>query len=260
MNGRVWLLVILAGCSRRAPTPEPPGGPLGVSIRRGEALLNATRDSLPAHVGNRLRCSSCHLDSGRRPTGTWVGVFARYPQYRSRSNTVETIEYRINDCFRRSMNGTALAADGADMRDMVAYLAFLSRGVAMGAPSVPAAQRLAKWAAFHPDTVVGRAIYAQTCARCHGADGQGTPVAPPVWGDASYNIGAGMARIRTAAQFIQANMPFDQPGSLSDSQAIAVAAFVNAQRRPDFSDKAHDWPNGDPPPDVAYPTLGKRGH
>ena len=51
-------------------------------------------------AANRLRCVSCHLDDGRRQTGSWVGVYARYPQYRTRSATVETIEYRINDCFR----------------------------------------------------------------------------------------------------------------------------------------------------------------
>jgi len=61
----------------------------------------ATRDSLPAHVGNRLRCVSCHLEEGRRESGSWVGVFARYPQYRTRSASIETIEYRVNDCFRR---------------------------------------------------------------------------------------------------------------------------------------------------------------
>src|SRR5216110_1267145 len=124
-----------------------PSGPLGASVRRGRALLTATRDSLPGHVGNKLRCTSCHLDEGRRETGSWMGVFARYPQYRARSGVVETIEYRVNDCFRRSMNGTALDPAGADMRDIVAYLAFLSRGVAVS-PAAPANTRLQKWAAF----------------------------------------------------------------------------------------------------------------
>ena len=122
-----WLaaVTLALGCGRSAATrtanpqatlPGPadsliPDGPLGASIRRGRGLLAATRDSLPAHVGNGLRCVSCHLDGGRRQSGSWVGVFARYPQYRPRSATVETIEYRVNDCFRRSMNGTALPSD-----------------------------------------------------------------------------------------------------------------------------------------------------
>src|SRR5205085_8832959 len=93
-----------------------PSGPLGIAIRRGRALLVATAESLPAHVGNRLRCASCHLDAGRRASGSWVGVFARYPQYRARSATVETLPYRINDCFRRSMNGQPLDTECADVR------------------------------------------------------------------------------------------------------------------------------------------------
>jgi len=232
-----------------------PDGPLGVSIRRGRALLAATRDSLPAHVGNRLRCVSCHLDDGRRQNGSWVGVYVRYPQYRSRSATVETIEYRVNDCFRRSMNGVALASDGPDMRDIVTYFWFLARDVPV-AP-VSTANRLAKWATFVPDTSRGAGVYTATCAKCHGPAGEGTVAAPPLWGPQSYNIGAGMSRIRTAAAFISDNMPFDQPGTLADQQAIDVAAFVNAQPRPDFPEKVHDWPNGDAPPDVAYPTQAK---
>ena len=128
---------------------QPPSGPLGIAIRRGRALVAATRDSLPAHVGNRLRCVSCHLDEGRRPIGSWIGSFARYPVYRPRSGTVETIEYRVNDCFRRSMNGTAVDPAGPDMRDIVAYLAFLSRGVAVGPPETAKPQ---KWAGFTADT------------------------------------------------------------------------------------------------------------
>ncbi len=255
------------GCGRRAAAPAAgvpitlhgpddsliPAGPLGVSIRRGRALLAATRDSLSGHVGNSLRCVSCHLDNGRRQTGSWVGVYARYPQYRPRSATVETIEYRVNDCFRRSMNGTPLPSDGPDMRDIVAYLWFLSRDIPIAPPR--ASNRPAKWAALTPDTAAGARIFTSICAKCHGPDGQGTAVAPPLWGPQSFNIGAGMARARTAAAFVRDNMPFDQPGSLTDQQALDAAAYVDAHPRPDFPDKLHDWPNGDAPPDVAYPTL-----
>jgi thiosulfate dehydrogenase len=230
-----------------------PSGPYGDAARRGRALLTATRDSLPAHVGNKLRCTSCHLDAGRRETaGSWLGAFARYPQYRARSGVVETIEYRVNDCFRRSMNGTALDPGGGDMRDIVAYLAFLSRGIVVS--PVPANSRLQKWAAFKADTAAGARVFAATCAKCHGVSGEGTAVAPPLWGAQSYNIGAGMSRVRTAAEFISRNMPFDAPGTLADSQAFNVAAYINARPRPDFKGKENDWPNGDPPPDVAYPT------
>ena len=245
-----------ASPSARATAPsdsEIPHDGFGAAVRRGQALLLATRDSLPGHVGNALRCASCHLDAGRRENGSWVGVYARFPQYRSRRGGIELVEDRVNDCFRRSMNGTALPSDGADMRDIVAYLAFLSWRAPVG-PPVPK-DRLKRFASLTPDTVAGRHTLQTVCARCHGDAGEGTAVVPPLWGPQSFNIGAGMARVRTAASFIRDNMPFDRPGSLTDQEAFDVASFVAAQPRPDFPGKEYDWPNGDPPADVAYSTL-----
>lgn len=242
----------------RAPNDsEIPSGALGVSIRRGRALLAATRDSLPAFTSSKLRCVSCHLDEGRRANASpFVGVYARYPNYNARSGHPYTIQDRINDCFRRSLNGRALPADGSDMRDMVVYFAWLSHGVPVGA--AVEGQGLPKLTPLAADTAKGRALFGEQCARCHGADGAGTAVAPPVWGRASFNIGAGMSRLRTAAAFIRYNMPFDRAGSLTDQQAFDVASFVTSRPRPDFAGKENDWPNGDAPPDAAYPTRASR--
>lgn len=263
------MLVSFSACQTKkaAPAREPerpsawqppadselPNDEVGRSARRGLALLVSTRDSLPNNVGNALRCVSCHPDNGRRPNAMpWIGVYARFPQYRSRSGTVNIIEDRINDCFERSMNGKALEPRGRDMRDIVAYMAFLSRGVPVGAP-VPG-QGLPKLDVTSGDSAAGSRLYAATCSPCHGPGGQGTPVAPPVWGPRSFNVGAGMARARTAAAFIRRTMPYDRPGSLTDQQAFDVARYITSQPRPDFRGKERDWPNGDPPPDVAYPT------
>ncbi len=243
--------------ARQTPDAPLPAGPLADAVQRGRALVLATRDSLPKNVGNRLRCVSCHLDGGRRETGTWVGVYGRYPGYRPRSATVETIEYRVNDCFKRSMNGAALAVDGPDMRDIVTYLWYLSRGVPVHEPATGTPPQR-RFLALTADTAAGAQIFAATCAKCHAPDGQGTAVGPPLWGSGSYNVGAGMSRVSTAANFIRANMPFDQPGTLTDQQALDVAAYVNAHPRPDFAAKQFDWPHGDAPPDVAYPTLAAR--
>jgi thiosulfate dehydrogenase len=238
------------------PDSEIPDGPLGAAILRGRALLNHTRDSMPQYVGNRLACTSCHPANGTQANAIpWVGVYARFPQYNARTASVLTIEDRINGCFLRSMNGTAPPAGSQDVKDMVAYFAWLSRGVPQGARVD--GQGLPKFELLHGDTVAGRTLYATECARCHNADGSGG-VGPALWGDGSYNIGAGMARIRTAGSFIRHNMPFDKPGTLSDEQAANLAAFVNAQPRPDLAGKEHDWPNGDAPPDAAYETLGAK--
>ena len=236
-----------------SPDSEIPADPLGASIRRGRALLEATRDSLPANVGNRLRCLSCHLDGGRRANSSpLVGSLLAYPAYSARAGRVITIEDRINGCFRRSMAGRPLPVASADMRDMISYLAFLSRGVTAG--SEVEGRGFPKMEPLDPDTARGRVIYASTCVRCHGEDGEGRSFAPPLWGTGSFSIGAGMARLRTAASFIRYNMPYDLPGTLTDQQAFDVAAYVNSHSRPDLAGKENDWPNGDAPPDAAYPT------
>jgi len=268
------VIAVLAtpGYATAQAPPARPGPPdslipadaLGGAIRRGRALVLATRDSLPRYVGNKLRCVSCHLDEGRRPTGSWVGAFARYPQYRSRRGGVETIEDRVNDCFKRSMNGRPLDRSGRDMHDLVAYLAFLSWGTPVGpASDRGGASAAARFATLRPDTAAGARTFGTVCAACHGVNGQGgshdaVVAAPPLWGAGSFNIGAGMARLYTAATFVRNNMPFDKPGSLSDQEALDVAAFVNHHPRPDYPGKELDWPKGDPPPDVAYPTAAER--
>jgi thiosulfate dehydrogenase len=224
------------------------------SALRGRALLLGTRDSLPHNVGNSLRCASCHIDGGlRRDAMPWVGSFARFPQYRARSGKVDLIEDRINDCFRRSMNGTALAPADRDMRDIVTYFAFLSSGIPVGAETE--GQGLVPLQPLKGDPARGAGVFAATCARCHGASGQGTALATPLWGPRSYNVGAGMARISTAASFVYALMPIDRAQRLTAQQAFDVATYVNTRPRPDFPGKVHDWPRGQKPADADYHVL-----
>ena len=185
-----------------------------------------------------------------------VGSYARFPQYRARSGKVDVLEDRINDCFERSMNGKALDRSGRDMHDIIAYLGFLSIGMPVGIEME--GQGLPRLTPLPGDTTRGKQVFASTCTVCHGANGEGTVAAPALWGDKSYNIGAGMARVNTAAAFIHKLMPRDRPGTLSPQQAFDVAAYVNSRPRPDFARKELDWPRGGEPPDVAYQTRAAK--
>lgn len=277
MRPATVLLVLLSACSieSRTPAVAPPPPPSGVarlivppeteipegregaSIRRGRAILTDVRDSLPGQTRSALSCTSCHLDLGTRAwSAPWVGVYGRFPQYRSRNAKVNVLEDRINDCFERSLNGRALPLEGQDIRDIVAYMAWLSRKIP-GAAAMEG-QGFARLKPLAPDTVRGAAVFAAECSRCHGSDGAGTTIGPPVWGEQSYTIGAGMGRVRTAAAFIRFNMPYDRPGSLSEQQSFDVAAYINSRPRPDFAGKENDWPEGDHPPDVPYQTRSAR--
>ncbi|MFO6248091.1 c-type cytochrome, partial [Pseudomonas aeruginosa] len=106
---------------------------------------------------------------------------------------------------------------------------------------------------------------ARQCAVCHGENGEGLRnsagemLFPPLWGDESFNIGAGMARTFTAAAFVKHNMPvgFQErfplgQGGLSDQDAVDVAEYFSHQPRPDFPDKIKDWPKDKRPLDARY--------
>ncbi len=240
----VGLLVaapLVVGCAERAPAPAE------ANADRGLALLTAFRDSLPEHSGNALRCVSCHLDNGTRAGAMpWLGTAARYPQYRARPGYEETLASRVNECIARSLAGRMLPESGREMRDILAYLETM-RSAPRPAPVDPIT--------LVGDVSRGEIGYAGQCARCHGANGAGMPVAPAVWGRESYAVGAGMARQYTLASFVRHNMPFDRADTLTDQEAADIAAFVLTQPRQDHPGKERDWPKGDPPVDVAYTTA-----
>lgn len=228
----------------------------GDSIRHGLALVTRTHDSLPGYARNSLQCSSCHLDAGRRRNAAaLLGVAARYPTTMARTASRVDIEVRVNFCLTRSLAGNALPPQSGAMRHIVAYLRWLSSGVPAGAhvqgEGIPTIGQLTG------DTIRGAALFASTCAACHGAQGQGTPpTIPALWGSMSYSIAASMAREERAASFIQRFMPVSNPGSLTAQQAFDVAAYVNSHPRPDSPRKVEDWPAGGAPYDVPYDTRG----
>ncbi|HET9423943.1 MAG TPA: c-type cytochrome [Gemmatimonadaceae bacterium] len=230
-----------------------PADSLGASIRRGRAILAATPDSMPEYAPSALKCTSCHLDNGRRVGAVPLyGTYARYPQYLVRAGGVVSIEDRVNYCFTRSLAGYRVPDSSTEMRDIVAYLAFLSRGIPGGAD--PAGTALAPMPAGKGDSTRGVELYTPNCARCHGADAKGTPVAPPLWGERSFSIGASMAREERAAAFIRHNMPLDRPGTLTDQQAYDIAAYITSLPRMDLPSKELDYPAGKAPPDTPYRT------
>ena len=220
------------------PTSAIPAGPDGDMIWRGLLIFEDTQQHARRYVGNALNCSNCHVDQGRQAGSApmWA-AYVEYPKYREKNRKVNTIEERIQGCFRFSMNGTPPAADSPEMQALVTYFHWLATGLPVGiTPKGAGYPKLAtppKPASLRR----GAAVYAANCALCHGGDGNGyasgnTQVFPPLWGSRSFNWGAGMQGISTAAEFIKANMPYGAGGTLSDQQAWDVAAFVVSHPRP----------------------------
>jgi thiosulfate dehydrogenase len=234
-----------------------PDDPYEAAVYRGLAILTHTRDSLPHYVHANLNCTSCHLDEGRRANAApLVGVMARYPRYVDRVGAVVPIEDRINYCFTRSLAGARLPSDSREMQDLVAYFAFISRGVPTG--EHVRGEGLAQMPKLTGDSAAGRRLFTDNCARCHGSTGAGMGVIPALWGPQPFSIGASMARTERAASFIRHNMPFDRPGTLTDQQAYDIAAYVTSMPRVDMPMKNKDWPDGGAPGDTPYDTKGHK--
>jgi thiosulfate dehydrogenase len=204
-------------------------------------------------MSNGMNCQNCHLDAGTKPFGNnYSAVAATYPKFRARSGTEESIEKRINDCFERSLNGIALKNDSHEMKAIVAYITWLGKDVEKG--KSPAGAGLVKLSYLDRPASVehGKLVYDQKCTVCHGINGEGIKLSdqsgyqyPPLWGEQSYNIGAGLYRLSRFAGYVKANMPFgatyDAP-QLTDEEAWDVAAYVNSLPRPE-KDLSSDWPD-----------------
>lgn len=241
-----------------------PDGYEGKIIKYGYYLTSETSkyigpqamDSNMQYAGNNLACKNCHLDVGTRAgSASWVGVADRFPQFRARENKVGTLEDRINGCMERSMNGEKLPIDSDEMQAIVAYMEWLGEGLPQsrqkefkGFPAIIIPDVKA-------DTAIGKTIYVKECLVCHGNQGQGIKLADsakgyqysPLWGKDSYNHGAGMNRVLTAAQFIKGNMPYGQATydspKLTDEEAYHVAAYINSFSRPLKVNTGNDFPD-----------------
>ncbi|MBC2884645.1 c-type cytochrome [Ochrobactrum sp. CM-21-5] len=240
--------------------------PNAAEIMQGKRLLNETARLLPDNVGNGLNCNSCHIGQGKVDNvAPYINTSNFYPAVMPRAGKEVNLVMRINGCFQRSMNGKPLPPEGPDMKAMIAYMDWLRQDVEKGTKvAVRNAGPIDE--SLVPDPVNGARIYVAQCATCHGADGEGMKdqagdyIFPPLWGDESFNIGAGMARTYKAAQFVKYAMPpaqnFDLPigqgGVLTDQEAIDVSEYFTHMPRPDFAGKVNDWPTGKKPKDARY--------
>lgn len=230
----------------------------GDLIRYGRELVAHTSVYLGpngnvSQTTNGMNCQNCHLKSGKKVFGNnYSAVFSTYPKFRARSGAIETIEKRVNDCIERSLNGQPLQDGSRELKAFVAYISWVGKDVekdvsppGVGLWDLPLLDRAAS-------TGNGKLVFEKHCVVCHGQDGMGIKNEngtewkyPPLWGESSYNTGAGLFRLSRFAGYVKANMPngatFDNP-ILTDEEAWDVAAYINSMPRPHKTFRG-DWPD-----------------
>ncbi len=240
----------------------------GRLIRYGKELIANTARYFGPHgtiapITNGMNCQNCHIEAGTRPFGnSFFAVATTYPKYRERSGRVESVEWRIRECMERSLNGKSIDSTDKEMKAMVAYVKWVGKDVKKGEKPMGAGLRDLAYLNRAADPMKGKIVYQQQCQRCHGTNGEGllrfdsTGYAyPPLWGEHSFNVSAGMYRLSRLAAYVKDNMPFGiasyKTPQLSDEEAWDVAAYINSQSRPALFFK-YDWPNIASKP-VEYP-------
>jgi thiosulfate dehydrogenase len=216
------------------PDSAIPNDAFGDTVRLGQAIFRDPSAHAGQYVGNTLKCSNCHLDSGRLADSAPMGpAYVEYPAYRAKNGHVNTFEER----FRFSMNGKAPPLGDKVLVALETYSYFLAKGAPTGEKLPGRGYPKLPKPAQGMDYTRGATVFGEKCALCHGADGlgqkaNGETVFPSLWGADSFNWGAGMGSVKNAAGFIKANMPLSQGGTLTDQEAWDVALFMDSHERP----------------------------
>lgn len=227
-------------------------------VQYGKELIAHTSEYLGpkgkiAQISNGMNCQNCHINAGTQPWGNnYFAVEANYPKFRERSGAIENQVKRVNDCFERSLNGKAIDSSSREMKAILAYIKWLGSDVSP--KTTPKGSGIFKLKSLKrpSDPEKGRIVYESKCQSCHQANGEGIRAAdgknftyPPLWGNNSYNQGAGLYRISNFAGYVKYNMPlgvtYEKP-QLTDEEAWDLGAFVNSQPRP-YKNLSKDWPN-----------------
>lgn len=78
-----------------------------------------------------------------------------------------------------------------------------------------------------PQITEGQRLYMENCAACHGDDGQrGSAYQTPIWGSRAQ-----IRKFETALGLFEYNqiaMPFNDPAQISDTDKLAIVAFMLA--------------------------------
>ena len=115
------------------------------------------------------------------------------------------------------------------MRKMIIGFAalFAALGLVLGAAAVAQTAARNVWDGVYTadQATQGKAVFADKCTTCHGADLTGGEMAPPLVGAIFMGDWVGQSADDLFTR-IHTTMPANDPGSLSNAQAAQVLAYI----------------------------------
>lgn len=166
-----------------------------------------------------VQCVACHGADG---LGTSLAPALNDAQVRAKEGT------EIERIILNGVPGTLMSAwkNTLPQEDVEALLQLITRWDEIPSGAIPAPDQPVPVTA--ESLQLGQDLYAQSCARCHGADGQGTPRAP------SLNVKGYLAETNDAA--LQQIITLGVPGTsmpawgdrMTDAEIQAIVGFMRS--------------------------------
>jgi cbb3-type cytochrome c oxidase subunit III len=182
----------------------------------GEALANG----LSLYAEN---CVACH--------GADAGGTALAPALNVEDLRVSRSEQDLARAIAQGVPGTLMAGwDGVlAEKDVADLVTLLQRWDTLPADALPAPSAPPVIAVSDPDVIAwGEQIYDVTCARCHGSDGQGRPIAPALNVQGFLSDTNDLALKTIVAQGVPDTAMPAWGERLSDDELNALVSFIRA--------------------------------
>jgi thiosulfate dehydrogenase len=212
------------------------------AVKRGCNIFSNPQKHAGRFVRANIRCKDCHLDLGMEPETAPIGeAWVQSDKYDPVTGIILSYELRTMQCFINSSNGfkpNILDSVIQDLKLYGRYLAF-KKGLREGV-EYPA-RRVTKVVPTGEgdDYLRGKAAYMKHCVMCHGENGHGyvtedgMVVIPALAGPGSWNTDSRMYNENMSlAAIIKTAMPAHDRGSLTDTQARDIAAYLQTLPRP----------------------------
>ena len=153
MPDSLWVPPLIADTTGMETAWDVPKNPMRDSLMMEKRLADQIRYGFRLFTDtpnesrlatNKLSCSNCHLNAGQREQAMpLIGIASAFPEYNKRAGRLISLEDRIVECFKRSVDaaGTrtneigsspAPATNSTEVLAISAYLTWLSKGFPVG--------------------------------------------------------------------------------------------------------------------------------